>query len=64
MIVCPKFIIVPVKTQAMNSTVKNILILIDPPIVGGIVNMGIVMLSGSIIPAPAGVDPSNIESSF
>ena len=46
----------------MNQTVKNILILIGAAIVGGLVNMGIIMVSGSIIPPPAGVDPSDMES--
>ena len=46
----------------MNATVKNIIILVGALIVGGLVNMGIIMLSGSIIPPPAGVDPSDVES--
>ncbi len=46
----------------MNKTLKNILILIGAMIVGSIVNMAIVMMSGSIIPLPEGVDPSDVES--
>jgi formate hydrogenlyase subunit 3/multisubunit Na+/H+ antiporter MnhD subunit len=40
---------------------RNILAVIAGLIVGGMVNMGIVMISGSIIPPPEGVDLSNIE---
>ena len=46
----------------MNPTLRNILAVIIGVIVGGIINMGIINISGSIIPLPAGVDPSNTES--
>ena len=46
----------------MNPIVKNILAVIAGVLIGGTVNMGIIMLSGSIIPAPEGVDPSDMES--
>jgi hypothetical protein len=46
----------------MNPIVKNILILVGALIVGSIVNMGVIMLSGSMIPPPAGVDPNDVES--
>ena len=46
----------------MNPIVKNILALLAGIIIGSAVNMGIIMVSGSIIPAPEGVDPSDMES--
>ena len=44
----------------MNNVFRNILEVITGIIVGGIVNMAIVMLSGSIIPLPKGVDMTNL----
>lgn len=41
---------------------KNILAVVLGFILGGSVNMGLIMVSGSIIPPPAGVDPTNMES--
>lgn len=41
---------------------KNILAVVLAFILGGSVNMGLIMVSGSIIPPPAGVDPTNMES--
>lgn len=46
----------------MNPILKNILAVIAGVIIGGMVNMGIVMLSGSIIAPPEGVNPADIES--
>ncbi|MGI9552586.1 MAG: hypothetical protein ACR2MT_15395 [Aurantibacter sp.] len=46
----------------MNPIVKNILAVLAGIVVGSVVNIGIVALSGSIIPPPDGVDPSNVES--
>ncbi len=46
----------------MNPKLKNILAIIAGIVGGGIVNMGIVSLSGSVIPPPEGVDPSSMES--
>lgn len=46
----------------MNPIVRNILAVIAGVILGGMANMAIIMLSGSIIPPPEGVDPSNMES--
>ena len=40
----------------MNPIIKNILAVVTGIIVGGAVNMGIIMISGSIIPPPEGVD--------
>jgi len=45
----------------MNSTLKNILAVIAGVIVGMVVNMGIIMISGSIIPIPEGVDNTTTE---
>jgi len=46
----------------MNPLLKNILALVAGIIMGSIVNMGIIMLSSSIIPPPEGVDVTNMES--
>ncbi|TNF23728.1 MAG: hypothetical protein EP314_08870 [Bacteroidetes bacterium] len=46
----------------MNDTLRNILAVVAGIIAGWIANMGIIMLSSSIIPPPQGVDPSNMES--
>ena len=45
----------------MNPTLKNILAVIAGLIVGGAINMGIVMISGSIIPPPPGTDMTTPE---
>ena len=45
----------------MNSTVKNILAVIAGLVIGSIVNMGIIMISGSIIPPPEGADVTTME---
>ncbi|WP_372641620.1 hypothetical protein [Ancylomarina sp.] len=45
----------------MNTVVRNILALIAGFLVGGDVNMGIVMISGSVIPLPAGADTTTME---
>lgn len=47
--------------MAMNSTVKNILAVIAGLVIGSIVNMGLITISGSIIPPPEGVDNSTME---
>ena len=46
----------------MNSVIKNILAVIAGLVLGSAVNMGIVMLSGKVIPPPAGVNVQDIES--
>ena len=46
----------------MNPILRNTLAVIFGLVVGGISNMGIIMLSSSIIPLPEGVDPTNTES--
>jgi hypothetical protein len=45
----------------MNPVVKNILAVIAGFIIGSIVNMGILMMSSSVIPPPAGVDVTTME---
>lgn len=45
----------------MNSTVRNILAVVLGLILGSIVNMGIIMMSGFIIPPPEGGDVSTME---
>lgn len=45
----------------MNTTLKNILAVVAGFIVGSAVNMGLVMISGSVIPPPAGADTSTME---
>lgn len=41
--------------------VKNILIVIASVFIGGFVNMGIIMISSSIIPPPEGADVTTME---
>jgi hypothetical protein len=45
----------------MNPIVKNILAVIIGIVAGSAVNMGIIMISGSIIPPPEGVDNTTME---
>jgi hypothetical protein len=45
----------------MSSIIKNILAVIAGAALGSLVNMGIVMLSGSIIPPPDGADVTTME---
>ena len=46
----------------MNPILRNILAVIAGIVAGSVVNMGIITVSGSIIPLPDGVDPSSMES--
>ena len=46
----------------MKPIYKNILGVVAGLIIGGVVNMGLIMISGSVIPPPEGVDPTNMES--
>ncbi|MDV7188108.1 hypothetical protein R3X25_12520 [Lutibacter sp. TH_r2] len=46
----------------MNPIVRNVLAVVAGLFLGGIVNMGIVMVSSSVIPLPEGVDPSSMQS--
>ncbi len=45
----------------MNPIFKNILAVITGLVFGSIVNMGIIMISGSIIPPPDGADVTTME---
>jgi len=45
----------------MNPIIKNILAVISGLVIGSIVNMGIIMISGSIIPPPEGADVTTME---
>ena len=45
----------------MHPVLRNILAVIAGAIGGGIVNMGIIMISGSIIPPPEGADVTTTE---
>lgn len=46
----------------MNSILRNTLAVIAGILVGSAVNMGIIMISGSLIPPPEGVNPADMES--
>lgn len=45
----------------MNPTVRNILGVLVGVIAGGALNMGIIMISSSVIPPPEGVDVTSTE---
>lgn len=45
----------------MNPIVRNILAVISGLVVGSAVNMGIIMISSSVIPPPEGVDNTTME---
>ncbi len=45
----------------MNPVIKNILAVIAGIVVGSVVNMGIIMISGSVIPPPEGADVTTAE---
>ncbi len=45
----------------MNPILRNIIAVIAGVILGGAVNMGIIMISGSIIPPPEGADVTTTE---
>lgn len=46
----------------MNPILRNTLAVVAGLIVGNIVNMGLITVSGSIIPPPEGLNPESIES--
>ncbi len=45
----------------MNTTIRNVLAVIAGGIIGSLVNMGIIMAGGSIIPPPEGADVTTME---
>jgi len=49
-------------TQGASPLLKNILAVIAGFVIGGAINMGLIMLSPSIIPPPEGVDVMDPES--
>jgi uncharacterized membrane protein YqgA involved in biofilm formation len=45
----------------MNPVVRNILAVVAGAVIGGVVNMGLIQVSGSVIPPPAGADMTTAE---
>lgn len=45
----------------MNSTLKNSLAVIAGILIGMVVNMGLIMISSSLIPPPVGIDNTTME---
>jgi hypothetical protein len=48
--------------EMMNPILRNILAVVAGLIIGSAVNMGLIMISGNVIPPPAGVDVTDMES--
>lgn len=46
----------------MKNILKNITSFIVGAVIGGLVNMGIIMISDSVIALPKGIDPSDMDS--
>ena len=46
----------------MGTIARNVIAVILGVVVGSIVNMGLIMVSGQVIPPPPGVDMTNMES--
>ena len=46
----------------MNPFLRNGLAIIIGIFIGALINFGIILISGTIIPLPEGVDTSNMES--
>jgi len=45
----------------MNPIIRNIMAVVGGVAIGSLVNMGLIMLSPSIIPPPEGIDPTQVE---
>ncbi len=45
----------------MNPILKNVLAILAGAVIGSFVNMGLIMISGSIIPPPDGADVTTME---
>ena len=45
----------------MNPTLKNILAVVAGLLIGSVVNMGLIMISGKVIPPPEGADITTME---
>ncbi len=50
------------RSHDVNPIIRNVLAVVAGLIFGSMVNMGLILVSGSIIPPPPGVDPSDMES--
>ena len=46
----------------MNIIVRNVLAVVAGLVIGSIANIALVMLGGSIVPPPAGVNPADMDS--
>lgn len=46
----------------MNPILRNLLAVVAGLVIGGIVNMTLVSISGSIIPIPEGINPNDVNS--
>lgn len=46
----------------MRTIVRNVVAVVLGLVVGSVVNMGLIMVSGQVIPPPEGVDVTNMES--
>ncbi len=53
--------IITTEDKSINNIVRNILAVIAGILFGGAVNVGIIMIGGSIIPPPDGADMTTIE---
>ena len=45
----------------MNPVIKNLLAIVAGVVVGMVINMGLIMASGSIVPPPEGADVTTME---
>lgn len=45
----------------MNPNLKNILAVVTGAVIGSVVNMSIITMSGSVIPPPEGADVTTME---
>jgi len=46
----------------MNPLIRNILAVVAGVFIGWAVNMGLIVISSSVIPLPEGIDPTNMDS--
>lgn len=46
----------------MNPTFRNILAVVAGLVVGGALNMGLIMVGSSVVPSPEGIDATDMES--
>lgn len=46
----------------VNPVLRNILAVVAGAVIGSIVNMGLIMISGKVIPPPAGIDVTDMEA--